>query len=445
MRNRREFVKRCGTLAAMGAGAQLLRLGSIAAKAQTAQDYKALVCVFLFGGNDGNNTIVPTDSRYAAYQAMRPNISLAQNVLLPVGAQGTSYGLHPRLLNVQRLYNAQRVALIFNVGTLVSPTTKANLNSVTLPRNLYSHSDQTSQWQTANPTINGGSGWGGRMADILATQSAATFLIGVSVNGGSALLNGNTTRPISLMPGSSLGLERFGDGSAMNAREAGLQQLLTFDTGMQMIGAASGVMTRAVSAAQAINAALAGGTPLTTVFPNTGLAQQLRQVASVIRVRAALGMNRQIFFCGMGGFDNHSDLLPSHDNLLNTLDGALSAFIAATDEMGVSDAVTTFTESEFGRTGNPSSSNGSDHAWGSHTMVLGGTGALNGGRAFGTFPRHELRGPDDAGSRGLWIPTTALDQYGATLASWFGLSATDLNNVFPNLRNFANPTIGFMR
>ncbi|MBM3756851.1 MAG: DUF1501 domain-containing protein [Acidobacteria bacterium] len=445
MRNRREFVTRCGTLAAMGAGAQLLRLGIIAAKAQTAQDYKALVCVFLFGGNDGNNTIVPTDSRYAAYQAMRPNISLAQNVLLPVGAQGTSYGLHPRLLNVQRLYNAQRVALIFNVGTLVSPTTKANLNSVTLPRNLYSHSDQTSQWQTANPTISGGSGWGGRMADILATQSAATFPIGVSVNGGSALLNGNTTRPISLMPGSSLELERFGDGSAMNAREAGLQQLLTFDTGMQMIGAASGVMTRAVSAAQAINAALAGGTPLTTVFPNTGLAQQLRQVASVIRVRAALGMNRQIFFCGMGGFDNHSDLLPSHDNLLNTLDGALSAFIAATDEMGVSDAVTTFTESEFGRTGNPSSSNGSDHAWGSHTMVLGGTGALNGGQAFGTFPRHELRGPDDAGSRGLWIPTTALDQYGATLASWFGLSATDLNTVFPNLRNFASPTIGFMR
>ncbi len=214
---------------------------------------------------------------------------------------------------------------------------------------------------------------------------------------------------------------------------------------MQMIGAASGVMTRAVSAAQAINAALAGGTPITTVFPNTGLAQQLRQVASVIRVRAALGMSRQIFFCGMGGFDNHSDILPTHDNLMNTIDGALSAFVAATDEMGVSDNVTTFTESEFGRTGNPSSSNGSDHAWGSHTMVLGGTGALNGGQAFGTFPRHELRGPDDAGSRGLWIPTTALDQYGATLASWFGLSLTDLNTVFPNLRNFANPTIGFMR
>ena len=252
MRHRREFVKKCGTLAAMGAGAQLLRLGGISAKAQTAPDYKALVCVFLFGGNDGNNTIVPNDSRYAAYQAMRPNISLAQAALLPVGAQGTSYGLHPRLLNVQRLYNAQRVALLFNVGTLVTPTTKANLNSVTLPRNLYSHSDQTSQWQTANPTINGGSGWGGRMADILAAQSTATFPIGVSVNGGAALLNGNTTRPISLMPGSSLGLERFGDGTAMNAREAGLQQILTFDTGMQMIGAASGVMTRAVSAAQAI-------------------------------------------------------------------------------------------------------------------------------------------------------------------------------------------------
>lgn len=445
MRTRREFVKRCGTLAAAGAGAQLLRLGQMSAMAQTAPNYKALVCVFLFGGNDGNNMIVPNDGRYSLYQAMRPNISLAQNVLLPVGAQGTTYGLHPRLQNVRNLYNQQRVAMVFNVGTLVAPTSKPNLNSVTLPRNLYSHSDQTQQWQTANPTIAGGTGWGGRITDILAAQAPTSFPAGVSVNGGAALLNGATTRGISLMPGSTLGIERFGDTTAMNAREAGLQQILTFDTGMQMIGAASGVMNNAVAGSIAINQALASGTPIATVFPQSGLGNQLRQVAQVIRVRAALGMSRQIFFCGMGGFDNHSDLLPSHDNLMNTLDAALGAFIAATDEIGVSNEVTTFIESEFGRTGNPSSSAGSDHAWGSHMFVLGGTSAVRGGEAYGTFPRHELRGLDDAGSRGLWIPTTALDQYGATLASWFGLSAADLNTVFPNLRNFSTPTIGFMR
>jgi uncharacterized protein (DUF1501 family) len=425
----------------------MLRLGEISAMAQSSPNYKALVCVFLFGGNDANNMIIPLDAaRYSAYQAMRPNIALASNVLLPVAAGGgqVPYGLHPRLMNVQRLYNQQKAAMVFNVGTLVQPTTKANLNGATLPRNLYSHSDQTSQWQTANPTVSGGSGWGGRMADLLAGSNASTFPMGVSVNGSAALLQGATARPLNLTPGTALGLSRFGNSTAMNAREAGLQQLLTFDTGMQMIGAASGVMTSAVRGAQAINAALASGTPLTTVFPQTGLGRQLQQVATVMRVRGALGMNKQIFFCGMGGFDNHSDQLPTHDNLMGQLDAALGAFYTSLEtDLQLANETTIFTESEFGRTGNPSSSNGSDHAWGSHHFVLGGS--VRGGEAYGTFPTHALRGPDDAGSRGLWIPSTGLDQYAATMGAWFGLGSGDLNTVFPNLRNFTNPNIGFMR
>jgi uncharacterized protein (DUF1501 family) len=425
----------------------MLRLGEISAMAQSSPNYKALVCVFLFGGNDANNMIIPLDAaRYSAYQAMRPNIALASNVLRPVAAGGgqVPYGLHPRLANVQRLYNERKAAMVFNVGTLVQPTTKANLNGATLPRNLYSHSDQTSQWQTANPTVSGGSGWGGRMADLLAGSNASTFPMGVSVNGSAALLQGATARPLNLTPGTALGLSRFGNSTAMNAREAGLQQLLTFDTGMQMIGAASGVMTSAVRGAQAINAALASGTPLTTVFPQTGLGRQLQQVATVMRVRGALGMNKQIFFCGMGGFDNHSDQLPTHDNLMGQLDAALGAFYTSLEtDLQLANETTIFTESEFGRTGNPSSSNGSDHAWGSHHFVLGGS--VRGGEAYGTFPTHALRGPDDAGSRGLWIPSTGLDQYAATMGAWFGLGSGDLNTVFPNLRNFTNPNIGFMR
>jgi uncharacterized protein (DUF1501 family) len=425
----------------------MLRLGEISAMAQSSPNYKALVCVFLFGGNDANNMIIPLDAaRYSAYQAMRPNIALASNVLRPVAAGGgqVPYGLHPRLANVQRLYNERKAAMVFNVGTLVQPTTKANLNGATLPRNLYSHSDQTSQWQTANPTVLGGSGWGGRMADLLAGSNASTFPMGVSVNGSAALLQGATARPLNLTPGTALGLSRFGNSTAMNAREAGLQQLLTFDTGMQMIGAASGVMTSAVRGAQAINAALASGTPLTTVFPQTGLGRQLQQVATVMRVRGALGMNKQIFFCGMGGFDNHSDQLPTHDNLMGQLDAALGAFYTSLEtDLQLANETTIFTESEFGRTGNPSSSNGSDHAWGSHHFVLGGS--VRGGEAYGTFPTHALRGPDDAGSRGLWIPSTGLDQYAATMGAWFGLGSGDLNTVFPNLRNFTNPNIGFMR
>lgn len=447
MNSRRNFLRSCGSLAAAGAGAHLLRLGEISAMAQSSPNYKALVCVFLFGGNDANNMIIPLDAaRYSAYQTMRPNIALAANTLLPVAAGGgqVPYGLHPRLANVQRLYNQQKAAMVFNLGTLVQPTTKANLNSATLPRNLYSHSDQTSQWQTANPTLAGGSGWGGRMADLLAGANASTFPMGVSVNGSAALLQGATARPLNLTPGTALGLARFGNSNAMNAREAGLQQLLTFDTGMQMIGAASGVMTSAVRGAQAINAALASGTPLTTVFPQTGLGRQLQQVATVMRVRGALGMNKQIFFCGMGGFDNHSDQLPTHDNLMGQLDAAIGAFYTSLEtDLQLANETTIFTESEFGRTGNPSSSNGSDHAWGSHHFVLGGS--VKGGEAYGTFPVHALRGPDDAGSRGLWIPSTGLDQYAATMGAWFGLGAGDLNTVFPNLRNFTNPNIGFMR
>ena len=447
MNSRRNFLRSCGSLAAAGAGAHMLRLGEISALAQSSPNYKALVCVFLFGGNDANNMIIPLDAaRYSAYQTMRPNIALAANTLLPVAAGGgqVPYGLHPRLTNVQRLYNQQKAAMVFNLGTLVQPTTKANLNSATLPRNLYSHSDQTSQWQTANPTLAGGSGWGGRMADLLAGANASTFPMGVSVNGSAALLQGATARPLNLTPGTALGLARFGNSNAMNAREAGLQQLLTFDTGMQMIGAASGVMTSAVRGAQAINAALASGTPLTTVFPQTGLGRQLQQVATVMRVRGALGMNKQIFFCGMGGFDNHSDQLPTHDNLMGQLDAAIGAFYTSLEtDLQLANETTIFTESEFGRTGNPSSSNGSDHAWGSHHFVLGGS--VKGGEAYGTFPVHALRGPDDAGSRGLWIPSTGLDQYAATMGAWFGLGAGDLNTVFPNLRNFTNPNIGFMR
>jgi len=445
MKTRRRFIRTCGSLAAAGAGAQLFRLGQMTAMAQSSPNYKALVCVFLFGGNDANNMIIPLDAaRYSAYQTMRPNIALASNVLLPVGAAGVPYGLHPRLVNVQRLYNQQKAAMVFNVGTLVQPTTKGNLNSATLPRNLYSHSDQTSQWQTANPTIAGGSGWGGRMADLLSGANASTFPMGVSVNGSAALLQGVNARPINLTPGTALGLSRFGDSNAMNGREAGLQQLLTFDTGMQMIGAASGVMVSAVRGAREINAALNGGAPITTVFPQTGLGRQLQQVATVMRVRQALGMNRQFFFCGMGGFDNHSDQLPAHDNLVGQLDAALGAFYTSLEtDLQLANEVTTFTESEFGRTGNPSSSNGSDHAWGSHHFVLGNS--VKGGEAYGTFPAHVLRGPDDAGSRGLWIPSSGLDQYAATMGAWFGLGSGDLNTVFPNLRNFTNPSLGFMR
>jgi uncharacterized protein (DUF1501 family) len=445
MASRREFLKRCCALGAIGAGAQINRFGMMTARAQSSSNYKALVCVFLFGGNDGNNVVVPNSTAgYAAYQSVRQNVALAQASLLPVAAGGTSYGLHPRLINTQRIYNTdKRAALIFNVGMLVRPTTRDSYRRglVQVPRNLYSHSDQTSQWQTSNPT-GGSTGWGGRVTDILSAQNPGSFPAGVSTNGNSLLLSGQSTKPVSISPGDNFGLDSFGDRNAQNAREVALQQILTFDTGVTMISAGNGVLGNALKASQEVNAALNGAPALTTVFPNSGLGQQLAQIAKVIQVRGALGMNRQIFFCGMGGFDNHTNLIADQDNLLNQLDPALNAFYNATAELGVQDSVVSFTESEFGRTGQPSTGAGSDHAWGSNHIAMGGP--IKGGAAYGTFPTLALQGPDDTGDRGVWIPTTSLDQYAATFASWFGVNDADLNVVFPNLVNFSAPKLSFL-
>lgn len=442
MKSRREFLKRCCTFGACGTAAHLTRFGLMTAQAQTTSNYKALVCIFMFGGNDANNMIVPQGGNgqitYTNYANARGALALNQATLLGAPAAGGSmlYGLHPSLPNIKALYDQKKAAMVLNVGTLVGPTTMQQAKSgMGLPRNLYSHSDQTQQWQTAQPTIAGGTGWGGRITDLVA--SATPFPAGVSVSGNSALLTGAQTGGVTIAPGSNFGLNGFGGTAAMQARFTALQNILTFDSGVQLIAQSGGVLNKALVSAQEINAALTSGTPVTTVFPNTGLGQQLKQVAQIIQVRGALGMDRQIFFASMGGFDNHSDLLNEQNGLFPQLDGAVGAFQLALAELGVEQNVVTFTESEFNRTMNTNGTNGSDHAWGSHHFVVGGP--VKGGEAYGTFPNPALSGPDDVGNRGLWLPTTSLDQYAATMASWFGVpDASLVSSVFPNLINFQN-------
>lgn len=444
MATRRQFLKACCTFGAAGAAAHLTRFGLMTANAQSASNYKALVCVFLFGGNDANNMIIPMSSTgFSAYQQIRGVLSLQQSSLLAVNTKaGAAYGLHPRLVNLRNLYTQGKAAMVFNVGTLVRPTTKSQYenNTVPLPRNLYSHSDQQQQWQTANPTVAGGTGWGGRVNDVVAPNTA--FPAGVSVAGNSALLNGLMATGVSISPGSNFGLDTFGSQTAATARMTAFQNILTFNSGVQMITSTQGVLGNALKSAQAINQALASGRPLTTVFPNTGLGQQLAEVAKVMQVRDALGMNRQIFFASMGGFDNHSNLLQDQDPLLQELDGGLGAFQSALAELGIEQNVITFTESEFNRTCNASGTNGSDHAWGSHHFVMGAP--VKGADAYGTFPTLALNGPDDVSGRGVWLPSSSLDQYAATMASWFGVPDANLGTVFPNLPNFAAPKLTFI-
>lgn len=455
MNSRRDFLKvGCCALGRIAVGSQLARLGQINALAQsTGADYKAMVCVFLFGGNDANNMVIPITTQkaqYAQYSTIRQTLAIPQAQLLAIPTPGgETYGLHPALTGLQPLWTQKRLAVVANVGTLVKPTTRAQylagLNPV--PSNLFSHSDQTSEWQTAMP-LGGTTGWGGRIADkffIYGANQPSSFPLGTSVNGGALLLNGVNTQPATVQPGQAgIGLEGSNPNDPVAvARDKSLQELLTMDTGFALVQAASANTQEGIRVASLINQ-VTQSNPLTTQFPNTGLGNQLAQVARLIQVRDQLGMRRQIFFAGLGGFDTHSNQLPDQQNLFVELGGAMAAFEAAMVELGIADKVTLFTESEFCRTFQPSAGAGSDHAWGSHHMVLGA--AVKGGNLYGTFPTLALTGPDDSGGRGNWIPTTAIDQYGVTLATWFGVQQSDLLSVFPNLANFdpAKWNVGFM-
>jgi uncharacterized protein (DUF1501 family) len=425
----------------------LSKFGLVSALAQGGTDYKALVCIFMFGGNDGNNVLVPIDSRYAAYQQARSVLAIPQAQLLPLQSGGQSiYGVHPNMSEIQGYFNNQKnLAFVANVGTLVQPTTQAAYQaSLNLPINLYSHSDQQNQWQSAQLTGVPLSGWAGKMADSVQSSynNSAQFPPILSVSGNAIFCTGVTSQPFTMNPGQTPGLQGFDSSAASQARYAATQQLLTFNSGLNLVQSANNITGQAIQYAQVLSQALKNIPPIQTQFPNNYLAQQLLQVAQVISARSALGVNRQIFFCSYGGFDTHSDQLMQQVQLLTTISQSMSAFYQATQELGVANSVTTFTLSEFSRTFQPGSNGGSDHAWGNHHLVLGG--AVQGNAIYGTYPTLALGGPNDADQNGRWIPTTALDQYAATLATWFGVSAANLPNVFPNLANFSTNNLGFM-
>lgn len=438
-RNRRDFLRSCIVLGAAGAAAQLERLGAATAFAQSAGDYRALVCVFLFGGNDSNNLIVPVDSRYSTYASLRGTASLAANSLLPLG--GSGLGFHPALVNIQRLYNQNAAAVALNVGTLVQPTTKATINRVPLPANLQSHSDQQQQWQSSDPT-GGETGWGGRLNDVILGLNSGKLMSGMAVAGGNPqFLKGLQTAPLDASSATTPGLTSFGSTSAMQSRVNSLQRLLTFDSGLKLVTASDGVLGEAVGSMQQLGAALASAPASSVTFPNTGLGRQFAQIAKLLSVRQTLGMTRQIFFASLGGFDTHENLVVTQQSLLAQLDAAVSSLFSAVDALGLTNKVTLFTESEFNRTGNINATAGSDHAWGGHHLVIGG--AVKGG-IYGTMPTLQVQGPDDMGNRGTWIPTTSLDQYAARLGGWFGVAQSDLDNIFPNLRNFPTGSLAFL-
>ncbi|HVO97731.1 MAG TPA: DUF1501 domain-containing protein [Bryobacteraceae bacterium] len=439
MVSRRGFIR----VGAATVGSLALRpFGMLPALAQSSGDYRALVCVFLLGGNDSNNTIIPMDdTSYKAYQSIRGSLALPSSSLTSVtAANGAPYAFHSKLAEVANLFSSKELAVVANVGPLVQPLTRAQYQSAqaSVPLNLFSHSDQQIAWQTAIAQGHSPTGWAGRAADYIASQNinSSSFPTFFSVAGNSIEGAGSSTQPVALAPGQSLTLQ--GPSAGLTA----INNLLSTNTGVSLAQAANDTLSHSIADASALAAALAKSTPLKTLFPTTSIGGQLQQVAQIIQVQSYLGMRRQIFFCSLGGFDTHAGELQTHDTLYPQLSPALSAFYQATQEMGVAQNVTTFTESDFSRTFQPTTDDGSDHAWGGHHMALGG--AVQGGQIFGKFPTFELGGPDDTDTRGRWIPTTSVDQYGATLCNWFGIPASAMATVFPNLANFPSTNIGFL-
>lgn len=443
--SRRKFLRRSGSI--IGASAVLSGFGHIGlfnALAQSA-DYKALVCIFLYGGNDSNNMVIPngTDG-YQAYANVRGRLAIAQNSLLPIqpSSTGSRFGLHPSLSELHALWSQRKLAVLCNVGTLLEPTNRnqIQIGTAKLPDQLFSHEDQQNQGQTAISDRIVDTGWGGRVADrILSLNGTATFPMVISTAGDNLFISGAQSLSLAIDPANGFPLEGFDTTPESMSRYQALRKALQIDTGHNLVAATSTITNRALDAEKSLSQALA--LPLATPFPQTSLGGQLKGIARLIAARGILGLKRQIFFCAQDGYDTHSDQLSSHVDLYTELSGAMNAFYQATVELGVSSQVTTFTLSDFGRTFKPNTS-GTDHAWGSHHFIMGGS--VRGGDFYGTYPTLALAGPDDTDEEGRWIPTTAIDQYAATLAQWYGISRGDLPIVVPQIGRFSSSNLGFM-
>jgi uncharacterized protein (DUF1501 family) len=501
--NRREFLKKSGcALSMLALATQARHFGLMSAMAQTndaksgdnesaaaapPSDYRALVCILLNGGNDGNNLIIPNHadaniSNYSVYAASRTaqGLAIPQNQLLPITVPrlgSLTYGLHPSLgpvpqqggINngIHELWAQGKLAAVVNTGNLIRPMTKAQYqqNAAWRPYQLFSHSDQVQQQQSSRSDSPSPIGWAGKIADRTNTTNNPSGQIPMitSIAGTQLFTLGRTTTPLAI-PNATTALNQTLALNSTNgtdpfsvARRTALAELRTIDLDSELVGATSHIMNQA----QIASAALSSFQEVTVAFPTTNLGHQLKQVARLIKKRSDLSINRQVFFVELGGFDTHQNQLQggnSQTSLLAQLSQAMRAFYDEMGAQGIQDKVTMFTLSDFGRTMNPAGVGGavgSDHAWGNHMFVLGG--AVAGGNFYGgtrpdgsgnIFPTLQIGGPDDVDTgswaRGRWIPTTGVEQYAATLGRWFGLTDADLPAIFPNIGNFSTTNLGFM-
>lgn len=452
--SRRNFLKLTGS-AGLSCG-MLSALGQFnLAEAAHMQDYKALVCIFLFGGNDGHNTVIPMSaSEYPAYASARGGLALSGNKLLPITTtNGGQYALNYGMIEIQQLFQQGRLAIVANTGILNQPTTKLQYqqNSVPLPTQLFSHSDQIVQMQAGIPSASASSGWGGRIADLMQPSNASSgFPVSISMNGSALFCAGLSVPGTNLQPGNSLDQYAMSGGwpqAAVTARINAQKQIMALNNSNRMVASADKVMSDTWQLNTILkNASGGGNTGFDPAVANTALGKQLSAIAQLINVRAQTSVGRQVFFAGLGGFDTHSGQDYQQWDLLQQVSKGMKAFYDSTVAMGIAGQVTTFSLSDFGRSLQPSGT-GSDHGWGNHYLVLGG--AVSGQQIYGSFPilnaNNSAYNPDAfADNRGILLPTASLAQYGATLAKWFGAQDSQLDLLFPELGNFQTRDLGFM-
>jgi len=456
--SRRRFLGTASALSIAGpAGLPFaLNLATIgAAAAQATSDYRALVCLFMFGGNDSHNMVLATDpDSWSAYQAARnaapspitlPGPAETGGVLpfSPATAQaGRSFALHPNMGELRGLFDAGRAAVVANVGPLLAPTTKQQYSarSVPLPPKLFSHNDQQSTWQAHAPE-GARVGWGGRMGDLLASMNGQSTFTCISASGNAVWLSGEATLQYQVGAGGAVAIggltgSLFGSSSAANP----LQAIVAGDRGNPFEREYNRVTKRSIDAQQMLNASMVPAATLEEPPAGNGLAGQLLTVARLIGGRSVLGARRQVFFVGVGGFDTHDNQTANHGALMGRASQAIAYFDRLLGSVGAQAETTLFTASDFGRT-LTSNGDGTDHGWGSHHLVMGGS--VRGGDLYGRYPIVGVGTPDDVG-QGRLLPALSVDQYGATLARWFGLSESQIGDVFPNLANFTARDLGFM-
>lgn len=459
---RRSFLGGCcaavGATGLLSSLAQLRLMGAVAqADASPVigrSDYRALVCLFLAGGNDANNVLIPTDATtYQAYATGRGALALPRDRLLglsPRSTDGRTFGLHPAMPELRDLFATGKLAILANVGTLAAPTTKEQFKakSVPLPNALFSHNDQQVQWQSSLPDSKlFTSGWGGRLADLTeALNENHAISMSISLAGQNSFQVGRQVTQYAVSPNGAI-LPNASGGALGGLRAQARKNLLDATDTNLFETAFAGLTDDAVKDSALLASVLAKETPFTAEFPKSNLGQQLRMIARLAAVAPSLGLKRQIFFARIGGWDLHDNQVVAgntttgaHAKLLADVSQSLAAFSLATEQLGIADQITTFTASDFGRTWT-TNGDGTDHGWGSHHLVLGG--AVKGGDIYGKVPDFTLDGPDDTG-HGRWIPTTSVDAYNATLATWFGVSPTDLPIILPNIGRFPSANLGFL-